>query len=280
MSKIDDVKARLQKRQAANKEASRRNMQDFSDHPLLFIALIVSGFMSSMAGVAIGLGLHVVNGDVVVNLDIPHIFFAVVYGALFPIFYEFALGNWLHKLLHREVNNNYQFFASLAMVALTFLGTAITMFVASDILVTTLGFFDSFDQIPVEVQRWIAFSLPGMFLLNIAAGEVYRQFSSVAILRREAAMELREKQVESDTEFELTQMDIKKNISIRAAQEYSQRAGGEVDGIARQQGKDKWNQDKQRMGGAYAASTDAPPDLQNQQPNLRQDNRGPADPNE
>ena len=74
MSKIEDVKARLQKRQAANKEANRRNMQDFSNHPLLFIALIVSGFLSAMAGVAIGLGLHVVKGDVVVNTDLPHIF--------------------------------------------------------------------------------------------------------------------------------------------------------------------------------------------------------------
>lgn len=247
MSKMDEIKQRLNKRKAASQEAMRRNFQDFYDHPLLYIALVVSGCLSMLAGIAIGLGLHIEGETVVIKADLPHIFFACLYGLLFPTFYEFALGNWLHKLLHREVDNNYQFAASVAMVVVTFCGTAITMFVASDILVTTLGFFSTFEEIPIEVQRWIAFSLPGMFMLNIFAGEVYRQSSTANVLRREASMELREKQIEADTEFELTQMDIKKNISISTAREYANSAEKDVDGIGRQKGQAAWQQDRQRM---------------------------------
>lgn len=248
MSRIQEIKNRLNKQAAQTKEARRRDFQDFRDHPLLYIALIVSGFLSGLAGIAIGLGVQVQDGNVIARFDFVHLFFAGIYATLFPTFFEYGLANWLHKLLHREPENKTQYYTSLVMVVMTFIGTAITAFAAMDVLVTGLGFFDSFQQIPAGVQRWIAFSLPAMFMLNVAAGEVYRQFSAAAVLRREAEMELREKQIEADNEVRLAQMDAEKNIAIKAAEEYSRRATQEADKLGSQKGGDRWNQDRVKHG--------------------------------
>lgn len=276
MSRIEDIKQRLNKKAAENKETRRRDFQDFKDHPLLFIALIVSGFLSALAGISIGLGVKVQAGVVTASFDLVHIFFAIVYATLFPTFFEYGLANWLHKLLHREPDNKIQYYTSIVMVCLTFFGTAVTAYAAMDVLVTALGFFDSFQQISPAVQRWIAFSLPTMFMLNVAAGELFRQFSAAAVLRREAEMELREKQIEADNEVRLAQMDAEKNIAIHAATEYSRRATEETLRIGTQKGGDRWNQDRTKHGVDLPAPA---PVMANQTDQVKLPDPPPASPN-
>ena len=244
MSKIQEIKSVLQKKEQDAKDKWRRQMREFNDHPLLFIGLIISGFLSWTAGAMVGLGVKVTDGNVTYHDDFSHLFFALILSSLFPFVFEFGLGNWLHKLLHREPDNNIQLISSIAMVTLTFIGTAVTAFSAMDIIVTALGFFSSFVSIPDNVQTWIAFSVPGMLMLNIFSGEMYRQFSASAKLRRAAEMELHEKQIEADHEIELAQMEAKKNIAIKTAEDYGRRANGDVEEISKRKGADMWSKDR------------------------------------
>ncbi len=243
-TRFEQIKNGIQQKTNAQKEATRREYKEFFDHPLLFVALAASGLLSALAGIAIGLGLRMVDGQLYVNLDAAHIFFALLYAVLFPYFFEFGLANWLHKSLHREPGNVVQYWTAMVMIGITFIGTAATAYSAMDVLVTAGGFFDSFKEIPAGVQRWIAFSLPTMFMLNIAAGELYRQFTTEAVLKRSADIELREARIAVDMEIALAKMDADKNISIAAAEEYSRRASVEAPEIGKRKGGNNWEKDR------------------------------------
>lgn len=243
-TRFEQIKQRLADKTNKQKESMRRDYSNFIDHPLLYVALISSGFLSALAGVAIGLGIKMNNGVMSMTVDFGHVFFSILYFFLFPYFFEFGLANWLHKFLHREPDNKIQFWTAAVMIVITFLGTAITAYSAMDVLVTAGGFFESFTEIPAGVQRWIAFALPTMFLLNILSGELYRQFTVEAILTRAANIELRQDQIAADMEVSLAQMKAKKDIAIAAATEYSNKADQEAPEIGRNKGKEKWNYDK------------------------------------
>ena len=256
MTKVDELKAKAQRKAQENSEKMRRNMSEFRDHPLLYIALIASGFLSALAGLAIGLGLKMVDGDVSVILDFPHIFFAILYAGLFPYFFEFGLANWLHKLLHREPENTIQLVTAWIMVILTFIGTAVTAYSAMDVLVTAGGFFASFTEISPTVQKWIAYALPTMFLLNIASGEAYRQFTAHAVLQRTADIELHEKRLGAELEVKLAQMEAKKNVAIAQATEYSRLALQEAPQIGKDKGGSQWKGEAAQMRPAQVSNSD------------------------
>lgn len=243
-TRFEKVKQDMQKKDNEAKEAMRREFKEFLDHPLLYVALIASGFLSALAGLAIGLGLQMVDGEMVIRTDFGHVFFAVLYFVLFPYFFEFGLANWLNKFLHREDGNNIQYWTSLLMISVTFIGTGITAYSAMDVLVTAGGFFDSFVEVPAGVQRWIAFALPTMFLLNIASGEMYRQFTKEARLTRTANKELREDQIAADMEVKLAQMKARKDIAIAEAEAYSSKAEKDALEIGRNRGNANWDNDK------------------------------------
>lgn len=244
MSRIDEIKQKVIQQTAEQRETFRQKWQIVIDNPLLFSALIVSGFLSHLAGWFIGLGVQVDKGVVSYTLDGPHIFVAALYALLFPFFFEYGLANWLSKNLKREVGNNYQQWASGAMVAFTGLGALMTAFSAADIIATTLGFFTSFTEIPPEVQRWMVFSLPAMLAANVLFGEIYRQNSLEATLIRHAEMEIRERRIESDMNVRIAQMTAKAEIATHAANQYARSAGAEVNNIGSQRGEQKWQEDK------------------------------------
>lgn len=243
-TRFEQIKQDIKDKANKQSEKTRREYKEFFDHPLLYIALVASGFLSALAGVAIGLGVKMVDGNMKMTVDVGHIFFALIYSILFPYFFEFGLGNWLHKLLHREPENKWQLWTASVMVAVTFIGTAITAYSAMDVLVTAGGFFAAFTEIPASIQRWIAFALPTMFLLNIASGEFYRQFTTEAILKRAANVELRENQIAADMEVELAKMKAKKDIAIATANEYASKAEKDAPEIGKNRGSEKWNNDK------------------------------------
>jgi len=246
MGFFSKIKAEQKKSESETKEERRIFWQPFLDHPLLFTALIISGFLSFLAGWFIGLGVRVEDGILIYKSDVPHIFAAVMYSASFPYFFEFGLANWLHKLLTREPDNKAQTGAAFFMVFATGLGTAYTAYSTADIIATGLGFFEVFTAIPENVQRWIVYSLPTMLILNIVAGEVYRQFSQEAKLLRIAQMHLREKRIEADTEVKIAQMNSAANIQIIAAAEFSKKAESEADGIGKDKGQNLWNKERVR----------------------------------
>ena len=257
MTKVDELKAKAQRKAQENSEKMRRNMSEFRDHPLLYIALIASGFLSALAGLAIGLGLKMVEGNVQIIWDVPHIFFALQYAGLFPYFFEFGLANWLHKLLHREPDNTTQLVTAWIMVILTFIGTAVTAYSAMDVLVTAGGFFASFTEISPTVQKWIAYALPTMFLLNIASGEAYRQFTAHAVLQRTADIELHEKRLGAELEVTLAQMEAKKQVAIAQAAEYSRQALTDAPQIGKDKSDNQWKKEAAQLRPAQVYNSDA-----------------------
>ena len=256
MTKVDELKAKAQRKAKENSEKMRRNMSEFRDHPLLYIALIASGFLSALAGLAIGLGLKMVDGNVQIIWDVPHVFFALLYAGLFPYFFEFGLANWLHKLLHREPENTIQLVTAWIMVILTFIGTAVTAYSAMDVLVTAGGFFASFTEISPTVQKWIAYALPTMFLLNIASGEAYRQFTAHAVLQRTADIELHEKRLGAELEVQLAQMEAKKQVAIAQAAEYSRQALTDAPLIGKDKGNNQWKNEAAQLRPAQVYNSD------------------------
>lgn len=259
MGFFSKIKAEQKKNESEIKEERRIFWQPFFDHPLLFTALIISGFLSFLAGWFIGLGVRVEDGILIYKSDTPHIFAAVMYSAAFPYFFEFGLANWLNKLLTREPDNKPQAISAFFMVVATGIGTAYTAYSTADIIATGLGFFEVFTAIPESVQRWIVYSLPTMLILNIIAGEVYRQFSQEANLLRIAQMQLREKRIEADTEVKIARMNSAANIQIIAAAEFAKKAESEADGIGRDKGRSLW--DSERVKHAYASKTQAIDDV-------------------
>lgn len=242
---VDQMKKDMKKRAQEQSESFKRSFKDLSEHPLLYIALVISGLLSLFAGVAIGLGVRVEDGIVTAKVNAPNIFAAILYGASFPIFFEYALANWLKKFLMREPDNNIQMWTSGIMIFLTFIGTCVTAYSASDVIATAFGFFKSFQEIPPSVQKWIVYAVPTMLMLNVAAGEMYRQFSQESVLRRQAEMSLREAQVDADMEVRLAQMNAQKSIAVHAANAYAEKAKGEVKEIGNQRGSDKWKKDRE-----------------------------------
>lgn len=254
-TRFDKIRKNIKSKSDASRAEFRRKYKEFFDHPLLFMALIMSGVLSALAGIAIGLGVRMEDGIFYAKYDIAHIFFAMLYAVAFPYFFEFGLANWLHKLLHREPDNLIQNVTAWAMIVITFIGTAATAYSAMDVLVTAGGFFDSFKEIPPVVQKWIAFSLPTMIMLNIAAGELYRQFTTEAILQRSAENELRETTVAADMEVKLAKVESEKRIAIAAAEEYSRRSNQEAPEIGRNRGAAEWNTQR-----SFAQETQVIPD--------------------
>jgi hypothetical protein len=243
-TRFDQIKNNMQNQSRAQKEKARRDYKEFFEHPLLYVALIASGLLSALAGLSVGLGVKMENGNMQAHLDIGHIFFASLYFLLFPYFFEYGLYNWSHKFLHREPNNNIQFWTASVMSVVTFIGTAITAYSAMDVLVTAGGFFDTFTEIPPNVQGWIAFAIPTMILLNIVSGEVYRQFTTSAILMRSANISLKEDQMAADLEIKLAKVAVEKDIAIAQAEEYSKRATAEAPELGRRKGAEHWNNDR------------------------------------
>jgi hypothetical protein len=241
MTRFDEIKKKIQTKSSEQRETTRREYKQFFEHPLLYVALIASGLLSALAGLAIGLGVRVVDGKLSAYSDVGHIFFSMLYFVLFPYFFEFGLANWLHKFLHREPDNKTQFWTAAVMISITFIGTAITAYAAMDVLVTAGGFFTSFTEIPAGVQRWIAFALPTMFMLNIASGELYRQFTTEAILTRDATNELKQDQIAADMEIKLAQMKAKKDIAVHSANEYARHADEQAPVIGVARGRATWN---------------------------------------
>lgn len=265
---VQKVKTEMKKKAQEQSENMKLATKDFTDHPLLYIALVLSALLSMFAGIAIGLGVRVDAGTVTAKGDLPNIFAALLYGASFPIFFEFGLANWLKKFMMREPDNKTQMFTAASMVVLTFVGTCVTAYSASDVIATAFGFFTSFQEVPESVQRWIVYALPTMLMINVAAGELYRQFSQEAVLRRQAEMTLREAQVDADMEVRLAQMEAQRNIAVHAAQVYSDKARAESAGIGSRRGTDQWSKDRGRfdvptLANAPAASANTPAPVAN-----------------
>ena len=265
---VQKVKAGMKKKAQEQSENMKLTTKDFTDHPLLYIALVLSALLSMFAGIAIGLGVRVDAGTVTAKGDLPNIFAALLYGASFPIFFEFGLANWLKKFMMREPDNKTQMFTAASMVVLTFVGTCVTAYSASDVIATAFGFFTSFQEVPESVQRWIVYALPTMLMINVAAGELYRQFSQEAVLRRQAEMTLREAQVDADMEVRLAQMEAQRNIAVHAAQVYSDKARAESAGIGSRRGTDQWSKDRGRfdvptLANASVAPANAPAPVTN-----------------
>lgn len=242
-TRVEEIKNTMNKKSREARDQLRRDFQEFIDHPLLYSALIISGFLSSLAGLFLGLGFRIEGGFLLWKTDLAHIFFAFIYAALFPFFFEYGLANWLNKFLKREPNNQYQRNISGVMVFITFVGTAITAFSAMDVLVTSLGFFSSFKEIPPNVQGWIAFSLPAVLMFNIAAGEIYRQTSENAQLLRVIEKDLRDKQLDADNEVKIARMEARKQIELHAAKEYARQSTEAAPNIGRAKGSDQWDKD-------------------------------------
>ena len=83
---VQKVKAEMKKKAQEQSENMKLTTKDFTDHPLLYIALVLSALLSMFAGIAIGLGVRVDAGTVTAKGDLPNIFAALLYGASFPIF--------------------------------------------------------------------------------------------------------------------------------------------------------------------------------------------------
>jgi len=170
-------------RRRAEQRAFRGNYKsDFVRYPLFYIGLLISGGLSAMSGIFIGLAPHYVDGVLVINFDFVNVMFALLYAVTFPLLGEYAIAEWHTKYALRDMDevldDNRQAIIALVMLFISVVFTLVTSLAASVILISLLGSFDVFRHIPAWAQTWTATVIPIGAVLHAVATMAYKHNSS------------------------------------------------------------------------------------------------------
>lgn len=176
-----DFRTDLNQRKAERQIMQGLAMNQLRKYPLLYIGLLVSGFLSSMAGVFIGIAPKFVNGILTYNADFLAIFFAIVYAITFPALGEYAIFQWHLKYSFRDMDevedDKRQGVIAIVMLVISIVFTLVTSIAAAVILASLLGSFDVFKSIPTWAQRWTVIIIPIGAVIHAVATILYRHGS-------------------------------------------------------------------------------------------------------
>jgi len=232
--------------------------REFARHPMILIGLVGSGFLTSLAGVFIGIAPHKVVTETETYLTffandsawaaIVGIFFAVVYAVAFPLIGEYGTYFWHRKAELRDPDNMTQAWIAYVMFGITLLFTVVTAIAASVILASLLGTFEVFSQIPDWAQTWTVIIIPIGFLLHSVSNIFYRHFSQEAEESRELERELQQAEIEANAQIKQARVDARKKVAISQADEYARISEAEAENIGRGRARENWQREKQNMG--------------------------------
>jgi len=189
----NDFRVDLDRRKAEQRAFRGNSQSDFARYPLLYIGLLISGGLSALSGIFIGLAPHYVDGVLVVNLDFVNVMFAILYAVTFPMLGEYAIAEWHKKYSLRDMDDvsddKRQAIIALIMLLVSVAFTLITSLAASVILISLLGSFDVFRHIPAWAQTWTAIVIPIGAVLHSVATIAYkhnsREEENLRLLRRQ-----------------------------------------------------------------------------------------------
>ena len=252
---IDNRKA-LEKATNIEREIFGRELKR---HPMIYIGLIGSGFLTMLAGVFIGVAPHKVadaSGQMMVRFFANDsqwamfigLFFAVLYGVTFPVIGEYGTYFWHKKAELREPDNRWQTAIAYSMFVITLVFTVITSIAASVILASLLGTFDIFQRIPDWAQSWTVTIIPVGLLLHAVSNIFYRHVSKTAEELREIERTLQEIENEADMQIRQAKLDARKAIAVSQAATYTEISKSEAQGIGKTKGKAQWSKDKMDLG--------------------------------
>jgi hypothetical protein len=224
----DNFRFDLDRRKAEQRAFHGNSKSDFARYPLLYIGLLISGGLSALSGIFIGLAPHYVDGILVVNLDFINIMFAVLYAVTFPMLGEYAIAEWHKKYSLRDMDDvsddRRQAIIALVMLFISVAFTLITSLAASVILISLLGSFDVFRHIPAWAQTWTAIVIPIGAVLHSVATIAYKHNSR----EEENLRLLRRQRMDAETQARLiieqarTQAEI--DVNVHRAQQFAEMA--------------------------------------------------------
>lgn len=273
-----NVRARIEERklaQRASKIELDGTKREFARHPMIIVGLCITGFLTSLAGIFIGIapqkiasvvdetGAVIIEGGIRFFANdsawaaIVGIFFAVVYALVFPFIGEVGTYFWHRKAELRDPDNKIQFWIAYGMFGITLCFTTITAIAASVILASLLGTFDVFKNIPEWAQTWTVIIIPIGALMHSVANIFYRHVSEEAEESRTLERELQTAEVEAAARIKEARVEARKNMAISQAEEYARLSEAEAAQIGRARAKSNWESDKSRFG-----ASNAPPELQ------------------
>lgn len=232
--------------------------REFIRHPMIFIGLIGSGFLTALAGVFIGVAPHKVDGTITFFSSdtswavVIGLFFALLYSISFPLIGEYGTYFWHKKAELRDPDSSIQAWIAYVMFAITLLFTGVTAIAASVILASLLGTFDVFVKIPDWAQTWTVIIIPVGFLLHSVANIFYRHFSREAEESRELERELQTAEIEASAQIKGARVEARKRMAISQAQEYARLSMSEAGEIGRARANATWAKERESHGMAYA----------------------------
>jgi len=237
--------------------------RELSRHPMIFIGLIGSGFLTALAGVFIGVAPHKVDGVITFFASdtawaaIIGVFFALLYLVSFPLIGEYGTYFWHKKAELRDPDSVIQAWIAYVMFAITLGFTGVTAIAASIILASLLGTFDVFVQIPEWAQTWTVIIIPVGFLLHSVANIFYRHFSREAEESRELERELQTAEIEASAQIKGARVEARKRMAISQAEEYARLSMGEAEYIGKARANASWQKEKANAGLGSAPTTQA-----------------------
>jgi hypothetical protein len=227
---------------------------DFRRYPLLYIGLIISGFLSMCAGVFIGLAPHYQNGLLVAETGPLNVFFAILYAVTFPIFGEYGIFQWHKKAILRDEGgpkegNQAQWWISYGMLCATVVFTLVTSVAAAIIVASLFQSFDVFAVIPAWAQTWAVLIIPFGAVLHAVSSLAYKHFSAEAEEEREIERQLQQTVSDAKHRVGTARATAQTDLILAQTKAYEDQARQEAPQIGRARGRQQWETDRERFGG-------------------------------
>lgn len=172
-----------QKRQIKKQEFKRK----FQKYWLVYVALICTSILSAISG----LMLPADTSENKFDWSLIAIIAGFYYAVGFLSNGEGATYFWFDKLTDHDPDNAKQIWIASIMLGVSVLTIVITATAAASFLAYALGALSEFQIMPEWAQKWVVWSIPVLWVVNLTTGMVFRSVSDEAESERSANAKIR-----------------------------------------------------------------------------------------
>ena len=229
---------------------------DMARNPMIFIGLGGSAFLTCLMGIFIGLNPQLDMDGVLIffggregaGAAFLGIFFAILYGAAFPVLGEYGAYYWHRKAVMRDEGNNWQAGISYVTMGIAGTFTIVTAVAASFVLASLLNTFDVFKAIPNWVQFWTILIIPVALAMHAFANIWYDHVSTYALERRTMERNLESAKTEAENRIRQARMNAQEDAATAMAEEYESLATVGAVTAGQNLARTAWKRDSQELG--------------------------------
>ncbi len=229
---------------------------DMKRSPMIFVAIIGSGFFTALAGLFIGLAprlneqgeLSLFGGVEGTGAALIGVFFGIVYAITFPVIGEWGVYYWHRKASLRDENNLAQAWIGYGMMILAGAFTVTTAIAASVILASLLHTFTAFSAIPEWAQKWTILIIPISLAAHGGANIWFDHVSKYAEERREMERGLQQTQMDAENRVRQARVAAQERAALAMAEEYARLSDLQAAEAGKANARRAWAKDKDDLG--------------------------------